>query len=158
VDVLAKTRGAWITDAEVQEFLRLMRRATPRPISEELFYVTVDHLDPYKDKKLRNITLEEEEVVVWECWRQMVVEVCSKIAADNPSEFPRVLEQIRSNRSVRGRRYFSKDKDALHTSALVRGPHNIYVEQNLSANNAVNLCQKVAELFGYFPGVKVNVW
>jgi hypothetical protein len=148
-----EARGA--TAEDVETFLARVRRDTPRPVYLFTIDVPVNIDGPYTCQKVRSITFGGDTIPVpSHTWDEMIVRVCEKVARENPSEFPRVLNQITSSRN---RRYFSKDPDPLVRYQSI-SETSIHVEQNLAANNAFALCEAIAKLFGYEPSVDVEIY
>lgn len=76
-------------------------------------------------------------------FKDILVGLCSLLYKAHSSDYDRVL-------SLRGRKrvYFSRDFRAMTSPAEIPGA-GIYVETNLSANNTLERCTELLEMFGY---------
>jgi hypothetical protein len=152
---ITKDQAPSLTKERVEAFFDLVLAQTPRRVTDDTLDVAVNADGSYKGTKTRSLKLAGESVPLRsDSWDDLVVALCSKIASENPVEFKRVLVQITSSRN---REYFAEKPGPL-TRWRAIGSTGIYVEQNLSANNAVELCKTLAHLFGDEPGIEVETW
>lgn len=79
-------------------------------------------------------------------WKSILVDLCAEIATRHPNTFVKVL-------SLKGRKrnYFAPDYQNMTSPEAIRGT-SIFVETNLSANDAAKRCNQILQLFGYQVG------
>lgn len=78
-------------------------------------------------------------------WKSILVGLCSEIATRHPNTFTKLLDL-----KGRKRNYFARDYRNM-TSPEPIPATSIFVETNLSANDAAKRCDQILQMFGYRP-------
>jgi len=105
----------------------------------------VNHEGRYKGKKPYSFRIGH-----WVCdvsnntWRQFIESVSDILAIEHPDKFADLAMKVTGPR----RNYVSTNRQTLKNGVRVHGTE-IYIETNLSANNAVAFAQELARAFGY---------
>jgi hypothetical protein len=139
--------GIKISVDEASEFFRShlsrLLEVLPRAMSYDRITIETDAKGPHIGKKPIALKFSGKEMKISE-WREVVRKFCDILADENRDHFPLVLELLRADR----RTYFTRDESKLTDGYLVPNT-DIWVETNLSANNTMEFCNKLANAFGY---------
>lgn len=140
-------RGTWRLTDKGRNYLETIKAAAPKGMaassepqdsSQEIKPITTD----FKDKKISAFYFRGSKHQV-DSWRGLLLELSKLMNAAHRSDFDRVLGLKGSKRS-----YFTHDKNLLKFPKKIPDT-GIFVEQNLSARNATQVCRRLIGLFGY---------
>ncbi len=76
-------------------------------------------------------------------WKEMLMKICDILYHRHGNEFDRVLSLVGRNRP-----YFTRNKNELRVPEEF-DKTGIFIETNLSSNQIVSICHRMAALFGY---------
>jgi hypothetical protein len=123
--------------------LKPEKHDVPESVGRWIAPVSTNYEGEFKNTKPASFRLG-----MWVCsldsWRDLVRDVVSILQYEHPHKFEEVVLGIHGQ----SRKYFSKDRNVLSDSSQVN-KSDVYVETNLSANNAVQFTKEIVAAFGY---------
>ncbi|MFC1712717.1 winged helix-turn-helix domain-containing protein [Candidatus Poribacteria bacterium] len=140
-------RGTWRLTDKGRAYLETIEPNTSRKspassesqdLPSEVKPITTD----FKDMKLSSFYFKGSKYEV-HSWRGLLLELSKLMYDIHRSDFDKVLGLRGTKRS-----YFARDENLLKLAKKIPDT-GIFVEQNLSARNAVQVCRYLIDLFGY---------
>lgn len=149
-----------LAESDAREFIReqvglgssvpeASRTSANREVRRGSYRVSTVHEGPYKDTWPISFEFAGTKHLVTK-WCDLVHRVACLVFIDNLNTFHRVLD-ISGPR----RYYFSRSSNALYRPRAI-SISGIFVEQNLSGNNAKSLADALYEYFGYGSEISVK--